>query len=117
MALLMLCFALAVFAAFGCGAFENPAHVVAREYRQALEKRAEHFDLVVWQQSSALAHVTRKATGSRVQGCRGMTRSHARFATARQAFAIFYPGYGPRPGCRRLAPCVARYSSAHLLPT
>lgn len=38
----------AVLGAFGCGAFMNPAEVVARIYREELERRAEWFDCVVF---------------------------------------------------------------------
>ena len=35
-----------VLSAFGCGAFKNPAHEVARIYREELHKRAVDFDVV-----------------------------------------------------------------------
>lgn len=38
----------AVLSAFGCGAFLNPAHQVAQAYRQALESRAAHFDVIAF---------------------------------------------------------------------
>jgi hypothetical protein len=38
----------AVLSAFGCGAFQNPAHEVAAAYREALDTRASHFDVVAF---------------------------------------------------------------------
>ena len=38
----------AVLSAFGCGAFRNPARVVARLYKEALAARREHFDLIAF---------------------------------------------------------------------
>jgi Uncharacterized protein conserved in bacteria (DUF2263) len=38
----------AVLGAFGCGAFRNPAEVVARIYREELERRPEGFECVVF---------------------------------------------------------------------
>jgi hypothetical protein len=38
----------AVLSAFGCGAFLNPANRVAAAYREALNARVEHFDVVAF---------------------------------------------------------------------
>jgi len=38
----------AVLSAFGCGAFRNPASYVATAYREALESRATHFDVIAF---------------------------------------------------------------------
>lgn len=38
----------AVLSAFGCGAFRNPAHHVARIYRQELQRRAAAFDVIAF---------------------------------------------------------------------
>ena len=38
----------AVLSAFGCGAFRNPAFYVAGAYREALESRATHFEVVAF---------------------------------------------------------------------
>lgn len=38
----------AVLSAFGCGAFRNPADVVARLYREEIDRRREHFALVAF---------------------------------------------------------------------
>ncbi len=38
----------AVLSAFGCGAFENPASVVAGIYREEIEARSEHFELIAF---------------------------------------------------------------------
>mmetsp|Transcript_32934 Transcript_32934/g.49718 ORF Transcript_32934/g.49718 Transcript_32934/m.49718 type:complete len:96 (-) Transcript_32934:67-354(-) len=37
-----------ILSAFGCGAFRNPADDVAVLYREEIEKRATHFDVVVF---------------------------------------------------------------------
>jgi hypothetical protein len=37
-----------VLSAFGCGAFLNPADVVAQLYKEALDERAQHFDVVAF---------------------------------------------------------------------
>uniref|UniRef100_A0A7S4SKH9 Microbial-type PARG catalytic domain-containing protein n=1 Tax=Ditylum brightwellii TaxID=49249 RepID=A0A7S4SKH9_9STRA len=37
-----------ILSAFGCGAFRNPANNVAVIYREEIEKRATHFDVVVF---------------------------------------------------------------------
>ena len=38
----------AVLSAFGCGAFQNPAHHVATIYRRELRKRRARFDVVAF---------------------------------------------------------------------
>lgn len=37
-----------VLSAFGCGAFSNPTHEVARLYMECLHEYAEHFDIVAF---------------------------------------------------------------------
>jgi len=37
-----------VLGALGCGAFQNPSHVVARLFREALERREVAFDVVAF---------------------------------------------------------------------
>ena len=37
-----------ILSAFGCGEFGNPADIVAKEYRDAIAERAEHFEHIVF---------------------------------------------------------------------